>query len=110
VRITAVEVAAALFRRVRAGNLPLSTAQAALALLRNDLVVTFRVIEVTSPLVEGAVVTAERRALRGYDCVQLAGALAAHRARFGVVLVTADGELKAAAKAEGLQVEDPNEH
>jgi hypothetical protein len=57
---------------------------------------------------------AETHALRGYDAVQLAAALNVNSAcaAAGAVftLVSADGELNAAARAEGLAVEDPNLH
>jgi len=64
-------------------------------------------------LIDLALEDAGRRGLRGYDCVQLAGALSIQRERFAaqldpVVLVSADAELNAAARAEGLRVEDPN--
>jgi hypothetical protein len=58
---------------------------------------------------------AERHPLRGYDAVQLAAALAVHRPRAAALLpaltfVCADARLNAAATAEGLTVEDPNDH
>jgi len=57
---------------------------------------------------------ADRHALRGYDAVQLAVAMQV-RARVvprgtALLLVSADGELNAAAHAEGLLFEDPNAH
>lgn len=115
VRITAVEVAAAFFRRVRGQSLPAGTAQRALVQLRHHLSMVFRIIELTPSLMDAALVVAERQALRGYDCVQLAAALGIHRVRLasnldGLVLLAADRELLTAARAEGLQVEDPNEH
>jgi predicted nucleic acid-binding protein len=57
---------------------------------------------------------AERHVLRGYDAVQLAAALKVHReyVAFGgsCTLVSADAELNSAALAEGLSVENPNDH
>lgn len=58
---------------------------------------------------------AETFALRGYDAVQLATALAAQNERVlnglsPLVIVSADGELNDAARAEGFNVEDPNDH
>jgi uncharacterized protein len=54
-------------------------------------------------------------ALRAYDAVQLAVALhvnARHQGAGlgGVTLISADGDLNAAATAEGLAVDDPNTH
>jgi len=56
---------------------------------------------------------AETLALRGYDAVQLAAAIAANNERVlnglsPLIMVSADGELNDAARAEGLNVEDPN--
>jgi hypothetical protein len=58
---------------------------------------------------------ADKHALRGYDAVQLAAALAIHEKRIAeglpvLTLVSAAAELNAAALAEGLAVEDPNNH
>ncbi|NOT59076.1 MAG: nucleic acid-binding protein, partial [Acidobacteria bacterium] len=54
-------------------------------------------------------------ALRGYDAVQLAAALEENDElmSFGLpalTLVSADAELNKAAQAEGLNVENPNNH
>lgn len=56
-----------------------------------------------------------RHGLRGYDAIQLAVALHLHdRGRpFGrpdPLFITADRELTVAALAEGLAVDDPNNH
>ena len=58
---------------------------------------------------------ATKHALRGYDAVQLAAALEANDERIAnelspLALISADDELNAAAKAEGLTVEDPNDY
>lgn len=110
-----MEVAAAIFRRERAGTLPTWTASAALDRFRRDLATVFRVVEVTPHLANEAIGIAERRALRGYDCVQLAALLTVNRTRVGASLdellfLTADRELGAAAELEGLRVEDPSAH
>ena len=112
-RVTPIEVAAALFRRVRGGTLSQSEASAALSVLRLNLQRTLQVIEINPSLTETAMELAERRGLRGYDCIQLAGALLTHGlltlAEVGpLTLVSADDELNTAAAAEGLQVENPN--
>lgn len=57
---------------------------------------------------------AQTHALRGYDAVQLAAALEVHRlyAALGlplILFISADNELNAAAKVEGLQVENPSD-
>jgi uncharacterized protein len=58
---------------------------------------------------------AERHGLRGYDAVQLASAITIKdvQAALGLpisVFVSADKRLNAAASAEGLIVENPNDH
>lgn len=58
---------------------------------------------------------ATKHALRGYDAVQLTAALDANAELLAsslppVIIVSADTELNAAAIAEGLSVENPNDH
>ena len=58
---------------------------------------------------------AENYALRGYDAVQLAAALALNNYWLslrmpGLTLLSADGALNTAAVAEGLAIDDPNTH
>jgi predicted nucleic acid-binding protein len=114
-RITGVETVAAIARK-RKGNL-LSPAVAATALttLRKELSGLFLTVEVTTALLTAATDLAEKHALRGYDAVQLAAALEGNTERLRLslsplTLVTADKELLAAATAEGLTVDDPNNH
>jgi hypothetical protein len=66
-------------------------------------------------VIDSAMRVAERHGLRGYDAVQLAGAMAitapSQAAGAGpITLVSSDLELNAAALLEGLFVEDPNAH
>ena len=99
--ITRVEVHAALAAAARAGrvlNLP-------------ALVATFRrdwsnhlVISIDNALVDHASDLAERHALRGYDAVQLAAALAASQAAGALRFGTFDLALRRAALAEGLSL------
>lgn len=114
VSITEVEVVAALTRRARAGSIDPAAARRLIARFRSDFNDYVQTVEVTSKLLSSAVHVAEDRGLRGYDAVQLAGALAVNReaADLGLAttLVSADAELNAAAAAEGLAVEDPNRH
>jgi uncharacterized protein len=68
----------------------------------------------TAALLDDAMRLAQTRALRGYDAVQLAAALRVDTECRGLglssTLISSDGDLNAAAVAEGLTVEDPNEH
>ena len=69
----------------------------------------------STSLVNEAVSLARKYALRGYDAVQLASALQTQnkRANAGLLpltLLSADTDLNAAAVAEGLTVDNPNDH
>lgn len=112
-RITRVEVAAAIARRLKGGSLTNADAQNALALFQHDLTNNYFTIELTAGLLSEAMRLATRHALRGYDAVQLAAALEANNERVAsglapLTLVSADTELNDAAQAEGLGIENPN--
>ena len=115
VRVTAVEMIAAITRRERGGTLTPTDAATASQAFRNDLASTYQIIEVTSALADRAMLLAEQHGLRGYDAIQLAAGLEV-RVRYlaaglpAVTLISADTELNAAAMAEGLIIEDPNTH
>lgn len=112
--ITGAEVVAAVARRARSGGIPARDAAQIISDFRLDFVSDFDLIEVSRTLVDEAMRLVEQRSLRGYDAVQLAAALAfqAISATSGLAstLVCADHELNVAAAAEGLVVEDPNNH
>jgi len=115
VRVTAVEIAAVLFRKVKGGVLSLEEAASSLAALRHDFERTYRVIDFTAAVSDVALGMAERHGLRGYDCVQLAAAVTVQEDRPpahlpSIALVSADAELNTAARAEGLEVIDPNDY
>lgn len=111
-RLTKVEVTAALVRRARGSNQPIEILHGALAALETELRNSFELIELDDPLMEQAAALARKYALRGADAVQLACLLLARRddPNNELLLVSADDELNAAAKAEGMQVENPNLH
>jgi predicted nucleic acid-binding protein len=114
-RVTGVEVVSAIVRRGRGGSLSAAAVGTALSQFRYEFANDFEHVAVTPRLITHAMVLAEIHALRGYDALQLASALRAHTRRLvrrssGVILVSADAELNAAAVAEGLRVEDPNAH
>jgi predicted nucleic acid-binding protein len=115
VGITVVEVAAALFRRVRAGTLDRQQAVNAMTDLRNDVSRTFQTVELSPVITDRALLVAETHGLRGYDCVQLAAVLTLRDTRRTARLrpprlLSSDLDLNAAAQAEGIAVEDPNNH
>ncbi len=114
-RITDVEVTSAVVRRQRGGTISVSDATDTLQQFRRDLILGYRMIEVTPALLSDARSLAERHGLRAYDAVQLAAAVALDARWIAagtgtITLVSADRELNAAAVAEGLSVEDPNTH
>ena len=73
--ITAVEVTAALFRRVRAGSVSRAEATVACEELERDLDRGLAVVELSRSILARARDIARQHGLRGYDCVQLASAL-----------------------------------
>jgi predicted nucleic acid-binding protein len=113
-RVTPVEIAAALYRRVATGTLAATDADAQVALLRLAASRTFVVLEMTPAVSELAIEMAAMHQLRGYDCIQLAVALMTQRQRSvedyeALTFVSADLELNNAASSERLRVADPNE-
>ena len=115
VAITSVEIVAALMRRARSGTMTEPDARAACAQFLADMPLDYQVVEVSDTLVAIAIALAQRYKLRGYDSVQLAAATEINRLRLAagaapLVFISADTELNAAARSEGLTVDDPNMH
>ncbi len=115
VRISGAEVVAAIFRSVRIGSIAASDADAAVVQFKADLSIRYQMVEVTEPIIDSAMLLAEKYGLRGYDSVQLAAALILQRLRMflslpPIIFVCADNKLNAAASAEGFMVENPNDH
>lgn len=114
--ITAVEVAAALAARHRAAGGNAGTAHDdALALFLRHYGDEYAIIDLDHAILAQAITLPQRHRLRGYDAVQLATALAADRAlrAAGVappIFIAADRDLLAAARGEGLAVDDPQLH
>jgi uncharacterized protein len=114
-RITRVEVAAAIARRLKNGSITPDDAQNALAMFQHDLTNNYFTIEITPILLSLSMSLATVYALRGYDAVQLAAALEANVERIAhglpaLTFVSADTELNTAAYVEGLKVENPNDY
>ena len=113
--ITGAELVSAITRRQRRGATTPADASAALAAFRADFGQAFFRLDITPGLVATAMDLAERHGLRGYDSVQLAAALALRDLCLASglpapILIAADAELNAAATAEGLVVDNPNNH
>ena len=113
--ITPVEIIAAIARRARGKTIAQGEAVAASIQLRADLQTSYQVVELTDALLTHAMSLAEMYALRGYDAVQLAAALAINALCVQnelppLIFVSADGELNAVAANMGLAIENPNNH
>jgi predicted nucleic acid-binding protein len=114
-RITGVEVISAITRRERSGTMSAQDAATALAQFRKDFASEYQALEMTAALLTRAMSLAETHALRGYDAVQLAAALEVNHFYSvsglpALTLISADAELNTAAIAEGLTVDNPNNH
>jgi predicted nucleic acid-binding protein len=110
VRITLAETVAAITRRERGGSITPQDAATAVADFQVDFARQYFIIEVSAPLVDRAAALARKHGLRGYDAVQLAAGLDAQGRLPSLTLLSADADLNAAALAEGLAVDDPNNH
>ena len=113
--MTPVEIIAALARRARGKTIVQADAAIAILRFRADLRTSYQVVELTDALLTQAMSLAETYALRGYDAVQLAAALAVNALCVQnelppLVFVSADGELNAVAAGSGLAVENPNNY
>lgn len=113
--ITLVEMISAVTRRQRNGTISASDAASISQDIYDDFAQEYQVVEITALLLAQAARLAQQHALRGYDAVQLAAALAVNARAIvagllGFQLISADIALNAVATLEGLLVEDPNTH
>jgi len=112
--LTAVEVTSAIVRRRRSGSITAAEAATLLADFSDDLANNFVQDEVTPAVFVRARSLAHLHGLRGSDAVQLASTLEIRDQLVALGLtstfICADDELNGAAKAEGLTVENPNDH
>ena len=114
VRITWVEILSAFARRQREGTFAPADAAKALQSFRFDLDHQYQVVEVDRSLIESAGQLVGKHPLRAYVAVQLASALRilpafAQAKTIALMFVSADDRLIAAAQAEGLSTEHPNQ-
>lgn len=111
-RITGAEITAAIWRKVREGNLSRKDALRIAGDFRYHFYSQYHIVEVSADIVEEAMNLIARHGLRGYDGVQLASAkLVDHRRQIAnlpsLIFVSADTALLDAAKAEGLEIANP---
>jgi uncharacterized protein len=107
VQLTLAEVTAALVRRVDA-----SRVSEVLLRFNEDVNRHLLSVNLENELVDEALLLIRRHHLRGCDSIQLAAALRIWETENypDLIFVSADDELNAAARAEGLTVENPNRH
>ncbi len=112
--IAHVEVVSAIRRRQLAGTISPESAAAILKEVHDDFTRQYVVAGLTPALVARAVFLAEIHALRSGDALHLAAALEVRANAFllgvSLTLVSADGELNAAAESERLHSENPEVH
>ena len=114
-QVTQVEIFSSVSRRRREGLVPPRTTQAIRLLLHRHVKREYMVIELATPIIEGAEDLLDKHPLRAYDAIQLASALAANARLIEAILaplvfVSADVRLLTAATVEGLTGDDPNAH
>ena len=100
---------------MRSGSITQIFADKALRRFKRDFDKKFIVIELTPKIVKVGILLAEKYSLRGYDTVQLAVGLSVKNrlAQSGIqnfTFISADKNLNSAAVAEGLTVDNPNQH
>jgi predicted nucleic acid-binding protein len=106
-KITGAEVAAAFSRRRRMKDITEEDYDEILSDFLSDFERLFAKSEVTDSVISLAIELTKRRALRGYDAVQLASAIMlSSEINEGLNFISADVDLNGMAKAEGLVVED----
>jgi uncharacterized protein len=115
VRLTFVEITSAITRRGRSGTIPPGDVTTILGQFRREAIRGFVVMDVTPALLDDGMRLAETYALRAYDAVQLAAGRDLQQqtllaGRGSIIFASADLELNRAATAEGMIVDDPNNH
>jgi predicted nucleic acid-binding protein len=112
--ITGPEVVSAIVRRQRSGSISGPDAALLLAEFRREFLGDYLLVDISPSLVAGAMNLAQTYGFRGSDAIQLAAAMeVAQRCQnigMPFTLLSADAELNAAAAAEGMTVDDPNNH
>lgn len=113
-QITGVEMVSAITRLAAGKNITDPTRVASLSAFKRDFAQGYIVVSVNTPVIQSAMTLAERHVIRGYDAVQLASALwvrdRVNKLQLDFIFVGADDKLNKAAVAEGLAVENPNDH
>ena len=114
-QLLVVEAVSAFNRRVREGSLSSTEYQRVCDVFREDCRTVYQIVPPTTAIVDLACVLLERHPLRGYDAMHLATALTVQQALQrrdlpALTFLCADDRLNAAATAEDLAVDNPNNH
>lgn len=114
-RMTIVEVISALARRVREGSLTQDDFKLVEDAFRDDCLGDYQIMPPTTEVIDLACELIGRHPLRAYDATHLASAMSAQRFLSTedypqLVFLSADDRLNNAARAEGLLVDNPNQH
>ena len=83
--------------------------------VRKEFQARYRFVSLSTEVINIGLDLAEQYPLRGYDAVQLASALFLNRLRVAesflpIIFLSADERVNKVAVAEGLTVENPNDH
>ena len=110
-----VEITAAMAGKLRGGHISASQFRALRSYIDADIKHDYALVSINRSIVNDAMDLTVRHRLRGYDAVHLACALYLQRSLTGhqlapLIFISADKDLLHAALAEGLLVDDPNQH
>ncbi len=113
--ITGIEIVAAITRRVKGKSISQAFADKAIKRFKRDFDRRLIVVDLTPKIIQEGILLAQKHGLRSYDTAQLAVALnVRNRLLQGGIrpftFVSADNNLNSAANAEGLTIENPNNH
>ncbi|RLC86009.1 MAG: hypothetical protein DRI37_07445 [Chloroflexi bacterium] len=115
VHLIIVEVTSALTRRIREDTLtPTDYIQVQNA-FRADCLNEYEMVTAVGDIIDQANRLLEKHPLRAYDAIHLAAAVVANQQLLAhgfapLIFLSADDRLNAAAAAEGLAVDNPNDH
>ncbi len=114
-QITGVEVVSAISRRHRGNFLTTNQVDKAIHRFLRDFNNRFGVIKIDDAIIRNAIHLAQTHVLRGYDAVQISSALSLNYSLLKLrlppfIFISADNNLNSAAQAEGLTVDNPNNH
>jgi predicted nucleic acid-binding protein len=115
VRASGPELIAALWRKVRTGQLLAAQATQGARQFRSEWRYRYRIMGLTAAVADEAMRLAEQHVVRGYDAVHVAAALrvaqlVAKTPDPVMIFLSADTQQLAVAMREGLQVDNPNLH